>query len=223
MGIDMAGLRERAWTLDAFVDQVNELLPEVLPKDVTGRAAEPVNQRLIRHYATQALVDEPLKEGRESRYLFRHLLQTLLVRRLLAEGYTAAVVIRVLEGRSDPDLERLLAGDLKIDLVPAHEGSGERADFLKQVRERAGLDAPPPGRAEPAARTAEPAEPLADLTLSKSPFRDSSWNRVEILDGLELMVRSDFRLPTTKAGDSELFQLLKVTLLYLEQRQKGKS
>jgi len=41
------------------------------------------------------------------------------------------------------------------------------------------------------------------------------------MDGLELLVRDDFRLPTTRLGDAELVQLLKVTLLHLEQKRRG--
>ncbi|HZJ09143.1 MAG TPA: hypothetical protein VFD39_05570, partial [Trueperaceae bacterium] len=82
MSLDLTHLREGAWSLDEFVEHTNRLLPELLPKESSKRAADPVNQRLVRHYATQGLLDEPLKEGREARYLYRHLLQLLVVRRL---------------------------------------------------------------------------------------------------------------------------------------------
>src|SRR5690606_11381868 len=154
MSMDLHDLREGAWSLDDFVEQVNRLLPDLLPKDAGKRAAEPVNQRLVRHYATQGLLDEPLKEGREARYLYRHLLQLLVVRRLLAEGFTAAVVGQVLANRGDDELEGLLSGQLRIDLVPRQapgDGRGsDRAEFLRQVRERAGLAVPHGERAGPA-------------------------------------------------------------------------
>ncbi|HEX7001454.1 MAG TPA: MerR family transcriptional regulator [Trueperaceae bacterium] len=230
MSIDLAGLREGAWSLDQVVEHVNRLLPAVLPKDASGRATETVNQRLVRHYATQGLVDEPLKVGREARYLYRHLLQLLVVRRLLAEGFSAAVVGRVMAGRADAELEGLLTGQLNVDLVPAQGSQGDRADFLRQVRMRAGLDAPRSRPAAPPAPRVSPPSPTtavravphkpADVDLG--PFRESVWTRVEIAPGLDLMVREDFRLPTTRLGDEQLMQLLKVTLLYLEQKQRGK-
>src|SRR5690606_19716519 len=130
---------EGAWSLDDFVERANALLPELLPKDAGKRAAEPVNQRLVRHYATQGLLDEPLKEGREARYLYRHLLQLLVVRRLLAEGFTATVVGHVLKDRPEGELEGLLTGGLQIELVPRETPSDARAEFLRQVRERARL------------------------------------------------------------------------------------
>src|SRR5690606_30649467 len=239
MSMDLHDLREGAWSLDDFVEQVNRLLPDLLPKDAGKRAAEPVNQRLVRHYATQGLLDEPLKEGREARYLYRHLLQLLVIRRLLAEGFTAVVVGQVLENRSDGELEGRVTSRLRIDLVPEHAPAahgGERAEFLRRVRQRAGLEqshsawrpesapAREPGGA--LFSTAEEAfarpTPSPPSDLPANSFQDTSWSHVTIMDGLELHVRDDFRLPQTRLGDAELAQLIKVTLLYLEQKQRGK-
>src|SRR5690606_28671468 len=143
MSLDLDQLREGAWSLDEFVEHANRLLPDLLPKEAGKRATEPVNQRLVRHYATLGLLDEPLKEGREARYLYRHLLQLLVVRRLLAEGFTAAVVGQVLENRGDTELAGLLSGQFRIDLVPQmDQATRGRSEFLRQVRERAGLDTP---------------------------------------------------------------------------------
>lgn len=231
MSVDLDSLREGAWPLDDLVERANDLLPELLPKDAGKRAAEPVNQRLVRHYATQGLLDEPLKEGREARYLFRHLLQLLVVRRLLAEGFTAAVVGQVLKDRSDDELRGLLTGRLQIEVVPREAPSDARVQFLQQVRERAGLEPESPDVAgTPAPRpvpspTASPPRGNAaspPTTIPANPFHDSTWSHVTIMDGLQLLVRDDFRLPETRLGDAELAQLLKVTLLYLEQKQRGK-
>lgn len=247
MSSSLRDLREGAWPLDEFVDQANALLPDLLPKDAGRRAAEPVNQRLVRHYATQRLVDEPLKEGREARYLYRHLLQVLVVRRLLAEGFTAAVVGQVLEGRSDTDLEGLLTGGLRIELVPQRGPADERAEFLRQVRARAGLDSsagPPmpqsaagprlnfdapaaagPAREAPRRSTPAPDAARAAAQPGMSPvsvFNERTWSHVALLDGLELLIRDDFKMPDTRTGDAELLQLLRVALLYLEQKRRGK-
>ena len=64
------------------------------------------------------LLAEARKEGREARYIFDHLLQVLVVRKLLAEGFSAAAIKKVIEGRSNNELESLLQGSLRIDLVP---------------------------------------------------------------------------------------------------------
>lgn len=57
------------------------------------------NERLLRHYVSMGVVDKPAREGRDALYGFRHLVQFVAARRLLAEGlplakiakYTAAV------------------------------------------------------------------------------------------------------------------------------------
>ena len=73
-------------TLDEFAEIANTLLPQYLPLDRSSRAGDEVNPRLIRHYTTQGLLDPPLKEGREARYVLRHLLQLLALRSLMAGG-----------------------------------------------------------------------------------------------------------------------------------------
>lgn len=238
----LTALREGAWSLDELVEHANRLLPDVLPKDAAGRAAETVNQRLVRHYTTQGLVDEPFKEGREARYLYRHLLQLLALRRLLAEGLSSALAGKVMAGLGEGELEALLVGHVDVQLAPRRQADPGREEFLRRVRQRAGLEpaaapaaaqppaAAPPGRAQapsspappPVAReAARDTSYLQRPTLAASPFNETTWARVEIMDGLELMVRDDFRLPANRLGDEQLLQLLKVTLLHLEQKRRG--
>ena len=220
--------REGMWSLQEFVDLVNELLPAYLPKEATGRVADEVNPRLVRHYTTQGLLPEPRREGREARYLFEHLLAALVVRRLLAEGFSSGAIKQVLEGRSPEQLEALLDGGLRIELVPdsAVPDPGGRSAFLAQVRQRAGLD-PAEATDEVQARrfssprtAAPPAQPATQQP--SEPFRESTWTRIDLLDGLELLVRDDFQLPASRLGDEQLTQLLKVVLLQLEQKRRGK-
>ena len=81
------------WSLEELVQVANELLPQFLPDEKAHtRVREEVAPRLIRHYTSQGMLDEPLREGREAKYVYRHLLQVLLVRRLLTEGYGASVI-----------------------------------------------------------------------------------------------------------------------------------
>src|SRR5690554_6400020 len=168
MSAELFSLREGAWPLDDLVEHANRLLLSVLPKEAAGRAADAVNQRLVRHYTTQGLVDEPLKEGREARYLYRHLLQLLVVRRLLAEGHTSALAKRVIEGRADEELESLLAGHLTVQLVPERP-LDERATFLRRVRARAGLDPAPAPASTPAPASAPGPAPGAPRQRPVSP------------------------------------------------------
>ena len=46
------------------------------------------NERLVRHYVSIGIVDNSIREGREARYGFRHLLQYVTARRLLKHGFS---------------------------------------------------------------------------------------------------------------------------------------
>jgi DNA-binding transcriptional MerR regulator len=170
--------RDHTWTLDAFVDEVNRLLPMVLPDAAPGRAKAEVNARLVRHYTTEGVLPRPLKDGVEARYDTDHLVRVLTLRRLLAEGYPSTVAGAFLHTVDRETLARFLLGELRLglDLSPGgpsatptrltHLPQGARAR-LEAMRRRAGL-APLEGRRDarpddrPAARPDDqPAEPPA--------------------------------------------------------------
>src|SRR5690625_3458509 len=90
------------WSLTDFVDTANSLLSSYLPED--GKGQEQVNPRLVRHYTSNGLLDEPLRSGREARYEYRHLLQLLVVRRLLADGYGMNAIGDLPRSRTDAEL-----------------------------------------------------------------------------------------------------------------------
>jgi len=46
-----------------------------------------ITERLLRHYVTEGVVSRPVREGREVRYGFRHLLELLAVRMWVLQGY----------------------------------------------------------------------------------------------------------------------------------------
>ncbi|MDA0674485.1 MAG: MerR family transcriptional regulator, partial [Cyanobacteria bacterium] len=102
------------WDLDALVDTANDLLPQFLPDlgDPQRRSPETVNPRLVRYYTTQGVIDRPLRQGREARYTYRHLLQLLVVRRLLPEGYSTTA-IQPIAAKPNGDLEALLQGGVQ--------------------------------------------------------------------------------------------------------------
>ena len=52
------------------------------------------NERLLRHYVSMGVVDKPSREGRDALYGFRHLVQFVAARRLLAEGFPLAKIAK---------------------------------------------------------------------------------------------------------------------------------
>ena len=100
---------KETWTTEDFVTIANRLLPDFLPEiGFNQKFREEVNLRLIRHYTSIGSLDEPGKHGKESRYSFRHLLQLLLVRRLLAQGYSSGSIDEFPRRQSNQQLLVLL-------------------------------------------------------------------------------------------------------------------
>ncbi len=197
------------WDLDAFVEVANGLLPHYLPEDngARGRAADTVNPRLVRSYTTQGVIDRPLRQGREARYRYRHLLQLLLVRRLLGEGYGTAAIQPITSVKATPELEALLQGGLQLTVETANPALA----FLQSVKARGGPSAPM-ARSAPRPMPAAPVESLAETTARVSPPKPvsdvSRWQRVEVLPGLEVQVREDFTPPSTPQEHENLLQLI---------------
>lgn len=168
--------RDAVWSLSEFVDAANALLPDYLPKDASGRLADEVNPRLVRHYATLGLLPEPGKEGREARYLFEHLLHLLVVRKLLAEGFGSSAIRDAVAGCSAEELSALLEGAVRVALVPQGStmsassvgparpttaSARARADLLREVRAKAGLGRGAPDSASSAPAAAMPSAAVA--------------------------------------------------------------
>ncbi|MFM7428128.1 MAG: MerR family transcriptional regulator [Elainella sp.] len=204
-----------SWSLEELVQVANELLPQFLPDEkVQTRVREDVTPRLVRHYTSQGMLDEPLKAGREARYIYRHLLQVLVVRRLLTEGYGASVINTLARSKSNSDLEELLQGSVQLTVAPANPA----LTFLQQVQKRqsdaARSQSMQLGSVQPGSVQSQPVQPGSVQPQAKSlpsPYPSSTvphseWIRHEILPGLELHIRSDVLLPVTAQEQQTLLQ-----------------
>ncbi|MEB3289733.1 MAG: MerR family transcriptional regulator [Leptolyngbya sp.] len=197
------------WALDDFVEVANQLLPQFLPDGgAEGRIQDTVNARLVRHYSTSGLLDKPLKQGREARYCYRHLLQLLLLRRLLAQGYGSGAVGQLLAHKTTSELEVLLQGGTQLTV----EAANPALAFLAQVRARSAAPCDP--KNPPGLGHSLPAAPPP--ALSPPP---SHWVRHSLLEGLELHVRHDFRYPTSPQERDALLQLIVQALTPSSQRR----
>ncbi len=152
-------------SLDKFVRTANLLLPRYWPEDEgakqerDARLREGVSARLVRHLTTLGLIEEPLREGREARYTPRHLLQLLVARRLMAEGYTTGAVKKLTAGADDMQLEALLQSGTQLAVEvsrPADPTPLELAHFEPMPIVGASEEAAAVGSSEPpASRKAE--------------------------------------------------------------------
>lgn len=199
--------------LDRFVEVTNHLLPQFLPNQAAGsRGQEPVNSRLVRYYTTQGLLDKPLKRGREARYCYRHLLQLLAVRRLLAEGYSASSISSLIGGQANTVLEDLLQGGVQLTI----EAANPALAFLSQIRDRQEDSTQRSASSKPSradglvvqgSPNASAPAPALNAAHTMSPSSET-WTRLHLLDGLELHVREDVVLPATAHERDRLLQLI---------------
>jgi DNA-binding transcriptional MerR regulator len=166
------GKKNPQWLLEEFVEVINQLLPDYLATDKSDqRLSEEVNPRLVRHYASQGLLDEPLKQGKYAVYSYRHLLQILVVRRLLSEGWSSGTIKQLTRQKSNQELETLLERGLSGEITSVNPA-------LAYLESLAGYSNPMPPRIETKATT-------------------SQWLRLEIVPGLEIQIRSDFSWSST--------------------------
>ncbi|MDJ1173678.1 MerR family transcriptional regulator [Roseofilum capinflatum] len=197
------------WSLEEFAQVLNELLPQFLPdrQAHSRRSREEVNPRLVRHYASQGLLDEPLKQGREARYTYRHLLQMLLIRRLLSEGFGTSALQSFVVAKTDTELESLLQGGVQLALEPANPALA----FLEQVKQRS-PEAPPAPQRSIGSPGKHQKRPLVSEATQPTP---EDWKHLEILPGLEIHLRSDVTLPTSPQEQKNLVQAILQALLAL--------
>jgi len=187
--------RDRAWTLEEFVNIANELLPDYLPEvKENQRVKEEINPRLVRQYTSQGLLDEPTRQGKYAIYHYHHLLQILVVRRLLSEGIGLGAIVSIIQTKSNAELENLLRGGIQIEVSPANPALA----YLQNLRN--------PNKTQPSAPSVKQSSPpIAESTVS-------NWYHLEVIPGLEIHIDSDFHYPDTPSGKQLLKQKLVETL-----------
>ena len=100
------------WTLEELSSLADARLGDLglacaLPDGRVARAADP---RTVRYYQSLGILDRPVSyEGHKARYGARHLLQLLSVKALQRLRLPLAEIQERLYGRSDAELEALLA------------------------------------------------------------------------------------------------------------------
>jgi DNA-binding transcriptional MerR regulator len=196
-----------SWSLDEFVQVTNELLPQFLPEERSHtRVREEITSRLVRHYTTLGMLDEPVKMGRYAIYTYRHLLQILVVRRLLTEGFGASAIDKLATSKDNVELEALLQGGVQLTVTSANPALA----FLQQIQQRQSVPNLPPKL--PATK------PLPQPYPTSTPFQ---WVRVEILSGLEIHIREDFIYPSSPQEQQNLLQYISQQLLAVLMKHKS--
>lgn len=101
-----------------------------------SRVKPTFTERSFRHYQTLGCIDAPEKFGRMASYSYRHFVQALLIRRLLAERVPSEQIL-TLVGRDTPELERMLVDGVEVTARPTGEHTA--SDRSCSVPEMMGL------------------------------------------------------------------------------------
>lgn len=190
--VNLQAYRSDSWSLDAFAERVNKLLPEFLPADkMNSRMQDTVNPRLIRHYTTLGLLDTPDREGREARYSYRHLLQLLLLRKMLAAGFATGIIAPITQENSIEELEVLLLGKAEVE---KHPMEFFRKRTVAEIEESLPFPAAAPAASMPAPAPSLPGFlQYGDGRERKRTRKAESYTRVPISEGIELHLSEDFQ------------------------------
>jgi DNA-binding transcriptional MerR regulator len=104
--------------LTELLKRINRVAVHLAPEEDEDRRDSQVKrvftERSFRHYATLGCIDPPEKEGRRSVYRFRHLVQALLVRKLLWERVPSEQIAVVMSGRGTEEIERMFLGGIEM-------------------------------------------------------------------------------------------------------------
>ena len=202
---ELDALRESRgeWKLDELVAHANRLLPLLLPDEADddripknddpdddratrdNRFRREVNPRLVRHLASIGLVGPGRRRGKEVRFVYEHLVQLLVARRLMAEGHSTSTVHQMTQGQTVESLEVLLLTGS--DSAPA--APNRALEFLHRVR---GLSESP--------------HPVNQPIPSPPAPPQERWTRILVHPGMELHVRDDYVLPSSPYERDSLLQ-----------------
>lgn len=103
--------KDQTFTMEELKDEVTALLDKygLIDAQHDRRVSATVDVRTIRYYTTLGLLDRPRMEGREAFYGYRHVLQILAIKALQGTSMNLSEIQKRLYGRSDRELEAILA------------------------------------------------------------------------------------------------------------------
>lgn len=205
--------------LAELVDIANNLIRLVVPEQPSDRVAETLNERTLRYYITEGLIDRPLgKEGTAALYGYRHLLQALIVKALQGAYLPIKRIREILRGKSERELEAILSCqslekapgepevksplDTMLEEVKAMPflSARQRAyNYLEYLQRSLAPSPPERPREKQLFRLREeqapgPGDlgPSSTMDVSSQPLRiPEKWERFPLADGIELHLRAD--------------------------------
>ncbi|MBK9163343.1 MAG: MerR family transcriptional regulator [Acidobacteria bacterium] len=205
--IEYHGVRELARAAEHFLRSTGTIQEK-------GTVADYPNERTIRYYITEGLLDQAIeKRGVTSIFGYEHLLTLLVIKKLQALGLPISVIKDLMLGKSEEELEKLFGEEIhvftdeeELDLFRASIGHTDDSEVVVMAGTTAQPASPPAadneakeylqsllmGRSDKPERPPARSRPAAEPKLSRGT---SDWRRYEIIPGVELHVARSFRAP----------------------------
>jgi DNA-binding transcriptional MerR regulator len=129
--------------LAELLDRVNRVAVQFLSEDDGrhSRVKRLFTERSYRHYQTLGCIDPPEKVGHRASYQYRHMVQALLIRKLLWERVPAEQIAVLMAGRGTDETGRMFIGG--IEMVARSDGSSVgagSAETWRRVRVAPGVE-----------------------------------------------------------------------------------
>jgi hypothetical protein len=175
----------------------------------TGLSEEELSVRLVRDYAQRDILSRPERQGKEAVYGWRHLVELLAARALLADGWPLA---KISEHFAITPLEGLLA------LIPGQARGGSAVETARRIREQTQGRRRDPDAFALSAQSAPPMmarqAALPELLASTQLFATRTSRRAELDAAMQQLgrggARPDYAALTRIALDEDI-QLLAAT------------
>lgn len=143
------------------------------------------NERLVRYYVTEGVLDRPERVGRDAAYGFRHLLQLLTARRMADAGITLAAVAHHNRAATTKSLEEGLARPLPTAaeiLVQEFMGSTRKKGAERSARQALAPAHSPAAPPAPDPHKHRPAMALPDLLAAVEHMKAEVMSQVKELE-----------------------------------------
>lgn len=130
-------------TVHELVDEVSRILGQVVPHD----ELEP-NVRLFRHYQAMGAVSRPRRAGKEARYDYRHVLEVLVIRRLMEQGWRLRRIADITAAATEAELLAMLDSNPD-EAAPARSGLNPAQELVRRFAADTLVSEPPAGYTSP--------------------------------------------------------------------------
>jgi len=193
-------------TLDELVTEAARIIPHIAQEQKRYRVSVYPDERTIRYYINEGLVDKPSPSpDKPSRFTYRHLLQILAIKHLQAQYLPLNKIKEMLAGLKEEQLEEMITG--------RQEEYVTYDSIASPLRRRAVVHEDiariPALHLSTQARAGTPRRPIKRDTTEE-------WLRISVTDEIELSIRAKF-IPGTPEKRKEFMERLVAKLrIYLE-------